>query len=151
MLNEVTLIGHLGQKPESKTFPNGSICVRVSLATTKKWKDKDGTPQEQTQWHNCLIWGASATNADRLLHKGMLIFVRGEIQYRVVQHEGKDTRIYTDINVLEWKVMDWKGHAPTKADNRFPQDEAPAPMRAPLPADALPVDAPPEGDDGLPF
>jgi single-strand DNA-binding protein len=48
MLNKVLLIGNLGRDPEMRSLPSGQPVANFSLATTRKWKDRDGNRQEQT-------------------------------------------------------------------------------------------------------
>ena len=50
--NSVKLIGRLGQDPEVKTLDKGNKVATFSLATSDNFTAKDGSKQEQTQWHN---------------------------------------------------------------------------------------------------
>ena len=79
-LNKVMLIGHLGKDPEVKTLENGSKIVKVSLATSEKYKDKNGIVQENTEWHNIEIWGEQAKFAEQFMRKGKLVYVEGIIK-----------------------------------------------------------------------
>lgn len=79
-LNRVMLIGNLGRDPEVKTLDNGTKVAKVTLATTEKYKDRNGQPQEQTEWHNLEIWGELARIAEQYLRKGKQIFVEGKIK-----------------------------------------------------------------------
>lgn len=92
MLNKVTLIGRLGQEPESFAANNGNTIVRLSLATTEKWKDKNtGESQEKTEWHRIVLFGRIAEVAQQYLSKGSLIYLEGKLQ----------TSKYTDNNGVE--------------------------------------------------
>lgn len=92
MLNKVTLIGRLGQEPETFTTNNGNTIVRLSLATTEKWKDKNtGESQEKTEWHRIVLFGRIAEVAQQYLSKGSLIYLEGKLQ----------TSKYTDNNGVE--------------------------------------------------
>ena len=91
-LNKVMLIGNLGQDPEQQTAQSGTKIVNFSLATTEKWKDRDGNPQERTEWHRIAIFNERLGDlAMRFLNKGSRIYVEGEMQYRK----------YTDKNGVE--------------------------------------------------
>ena len=79
-LNKVMLIGHLGKDPVVTTFESGTKVAKVSLATTEKFKDKSGNPQETTEWHNLEIWGDQAKVAEQYLRKGKLVYVEGKIK-----------------------------------------------------------------------
>ena len=80
MLNKVMLIGNLGRDPEVRSTPSGQNVASFSLATNRKWKDRDGNRQEQTEWHNIVVWGRQAEIAGQYLTKGKQIYVEGRIQ-----------------------------------------------------------------------
>ena len=46
MLNKAMIIGNLGRDPEVRTTPSGQPVANFSVATTRKWKDRDGNLQE---------------------------------------------------------------------------------------------------------
>lgn len=80
--NSVKLIGRLGQDPEVKLLDNGSKVATFSLATSDSFISKDGTKQEQTQWHSIVVWGNLAGVCEKYLKKGKEIAVDGSIIYR---------------------------------------------------------------------
>jgi single-strand DNA-binding protein len=82
MINKVILIGNLGRDPELRSTPSGQQVASFSLATTRKWKDRDGNRQEDTEWHNIVCWGRQAEVAGQYLTKGRQIYVEGRIQTR---------------------------------------------------------------------
>lgn len=81
-MNKVLLIGNLGKDPELKMTPGGQPMARFSVATTETWKDKDGSKQSKTEWHNIVVWGKQAEIAEKFLRKGKQVLVEGRIQYR---------------------------------------------------------------------
>ena len=85
--NHVELIGFLGQDPELKSSANGRAFTRLSLATTDRWKDKEGQYQERTEWHTVFCWGKRAEAAARLLKKGSHVLVEGQLRSRPVTNE----------------------------------------------------------------
>jgi single-strand DNA-binding protein len=90
-LNKVMLIGRLGKDPEVKGRDGGFVTFRI--ATSRKYKDRDGNPQENTQWHSIAVFAKpSVEYAKKYLHKGDLVYVEGELQTR--EHEGK---YYTEV------------------------------------------------------
>jgi single-strand DNA-binding protein len=86
-LNKVMLIGSLGLDPELKFIANGNACLRLRMATSKRWM-KDGQKQEKTEWHTVMVWGKRAEALNNILHKGKSIYVEGELQTR--QWDDKD-------------------------------------------------------------
>ena len=81
-VNKVILVGHLGQDPELKHTPSGDAVAAVSIATNKKWKDKQGAPQEKTEWHRCVLWRKTAELAAQYLKKGSQVYFEGELETR---------------------------------------------------------------------
>lgn len=100
-LNKVMLIGNLGADPELKYTSGGQSVLKMRLATSEKWKDKDGQMQERTEWHSVVLWGKRAEALAKFLVKGKTIYVEGRIQSR--QYEDKDgvKKYATDINANE--------------------------------------------------
>ena len=82
MINKVTLIGRLGNDPEIRHLEGGVAVARISLATNDFYRDKDGNPQETTEWHNVVMWRDLAERAEKQLKKGGLMYVEGKISYR---------------------------------------------------------------------
>jgi len=82
MVNKVILIGNLGRDPEVRSTPSGQSVASFTLATNRKWKDKNGQRQEQTEWHQIVCWGRQAEVAGQYLTKGKQIYVEGRLQTR---------------------------------------------------------------------
>ena len=80
--NSVKLIGRLGQDPEVKTLDKGNKFAKFSLATSDSYIGKDGNKQEQTQWHNIVVWGNLAVICEKYLKKGKEIAIDGRLTYR---------------------------------------------------------------------
>lgn len=104
MVNKVEVLGRLGADPEVRTLENGTVLARVSVGTNKVWMDKNNQKQEETSWHNITMFGKLAENAQRILQKGSLVYVEGELKYRTVEKDGLKTR-YTDINARDFRIL----------------------------------------------
>ncbi len=101
-LNKVILIGNLGRDPEVISFDNGTKKMTVSLATTERYRDRDGNWQEQTEWHNLVSWGVLAQDiADKRRNyvKGDQLYVEGKIRSRQYVDNQNVTRHITEIVV----------------------------------------------------
>lgn len=88
-VNKAILVGRLGKDPEVRSTPNGQSLAKFSIATDRKWKDRDGNRQEHTEWHNIICWGRQAEIAGQYLHKGKEVYVEGRLQ--TDSWEDKDT------------------------------------------------------------
>lgn len=82
MVNKVFLLGNLGRDPEVRSLPSGQPVANFTMATSRKWKDREGAMQEQTEWHNIVCFGRLGEIAGRYLVKGKQVFVEGRIQTR---------------------------------------------------------------------
>ena len=81
-MNNVILIGNLGRDPEVRSTPSGQPVANFTLATSRRWRDKNGQKQEQTEWHTVVCWGKQAEIAGQYLTKGKQIYVEGRLQTR---------------------------------------------------------------------
>jgi single-strand DNA-binding protein len=87
-VNSVTIVGRLTRDPELKALPSGSNVANMSLATSRSYTDKDGKLQEETEYHNVVIFGKSAENVAKYLVKGALACVEGRLQTRSWDKDG---------------------------------------------------------------
>lgn len=76
------LIGNLTRDPELKSLPSGIKVCSFSLATNRVWKDKNGSRQESTDYHNVVVFGRQAETVAQYMKKGSSIMVEGRLQTR---------------------------------------------------------------------
>lgn len=136
-LNEVNLIGNLGSDPEVRFTPGGDAVCNFNLATTEKWKSKDGNPEEKTEWHRIVVWGKLAELCGKYLAKGRQAFVKGALQTRSYEKDGV-TRYVTEIKARDVLFLGGEkesGGAPS-------QQSAPKQAAKPSAAPAYPDDIP---------
>ena len=93
-INKVILVGNLGKDPEVFTYENGTKRAVFSLATTESYKDKDGQWQEQTEWHQIVLWRFLA---EKNLIKGDKIYLEGKIRTRSWEGDDGQKRYTTEI------------------------------------------------------
>ena len=98
-LNKVALIGNLGREPEVRVMQDGSKFASVSLATTKKFTDRNNQAREQTTWHN-LVFSGNIVDVLQFCHSGDMIYVDGEYVSR--QYTNKDN---VQVTVFEVRVQ----------------------------------------------
>jgi single-strand DNA-binding protein len=80
MVNKVILVGNLGRDPEVRSTPSGQQVANFSVATSRKWRDKDGNRQEKTEWHNIVVWAKQAEVAGQYLKKGSQVYIEGRLE-----------------------------------------------------------------------
>lgn len=96
-LNKVILIGNLTRDPEIKALPSGTSVATLGLATNRVWKDKDGNKQEDTQFHNVVVFGRQAETVGQYLKKGASALVEGRLQTRSWDAQDGTKRYRTEV------------------------------------------------------
>jgi single-strand DNA-binding protein len=142
-LNRVELIGNLGKDPELKYTPSGQAVATFSLATSRKWKGKDGTDQEDTQWHNIKCWGRWAEIAKESLTKGRQVYVEGRIETRSYDDKDGNRKWFTEVVAQYFMVGAKRGEAGDRDVTGGP--EATSGQSQPQPSTSM------AQDDDLPF
>ena len=100
MINKVILIGNVGQDPEIRyagDAVNGAKVATIRLATTERYKDRNGNLQEHTEWHNVVVWRNQADVAEKYVKKGTQLYVEGKIRTRSWDDQNGNKRFTTDI------------------------------------------------------
>lgn len=96
-LNKVMLLGNLGADPELKMTQGGQAVLKLRLATTETYLDKNQTRQERTEWHSVTLWGKRGEALAKFLTKGERIFVEGSLRTSSYEKNG-EKRYSTEIN-----------------------------------------------------
>jgi single-strand DNA-binding protein len=81
-INKVILFGNLTRDPELRALPSGMNVVNFSIATNRVFRDRDGKKQEQTDYHNVVVFGRQADTTNQYLKKGSSVYVEGRLQTR---------------------------------------------------------------------
>jgi len=143
MVNKVILVGNLGRDPELRATPSGQQVASFSLATNRKWKDRDGNRQEKTEWHNIKCWGRQAEVAGQYLTKGRQIYVEGRLETSSWEDRQSGEKKYrTEIICENFQMLGQRGDS---AGGGFQAPEGPAPDG---PAPGPPAET---EDDDIPF
>jgi single-strand DNA-binding protein len=109
MINKVILVGNLGAAPELRATQSGTQVATFSVATTERWKDKNGQQQENTEWHRIVAWAKLAEICGDYLDKGSKVYVEGKLQTRKWQDQNGNDRYTTEIIARDMKMLDGKG------------------------------------------
>lgn len=81
-LNKVLLVGRVTADPQVRTTPGGSAVTTIGVATNRVWTDKNNQKQEETEFHNVVLWGRQAEIAGQYLTKGAMVLIEGRLQTR---------------------------------------------------------------------
>ena len=150
-LNKVLLIGNVGKDPEIRHLQGGASVATITLATSERYKDRNGESREVTEWHTIIAWRQLADLAENYIRKGTQIFVEGRIRSRSWDDQNGQKRYVTEIQADSIQLLGRRG------DNAG----APAqPQQAPQPQHSQPQQTTPivnpsdlndDGSDDLPF
>ncbi|WP_158825456.1 single-stranded DNA-binding protein [Mucilaginibacter lacusdianchii] len=95
-INKVVLVGHLGKDPEFRQLENQVAVVSFPLATSEIINNK-GVREEQTEWHNIVMWRGLAEVAIKYLSKGKLIYLEGKLRTRQFEDKNGVKKYTTEI------------------------------------------------------
>jgi len=114
IINRVTLAGFTGKDARNSSTQGGRSVTKLSVATTKRYKDSDGNWQGKTQWHSCIAYGPAADYAAKI-QTGTHVFIEGELVYReyerTVETENGPVKVQwpvTEVVIDSISVLDRK-------------------------------------------
>lgn len=88
------MAGHLARDPELRTTNGGQSVCKITVATSRKWKDKNsGDMKEEVAWIPVTAWGRTAENIAKYLGKGSAILIEGRM--RTFDYEKDGSKIYS--------------------------------------------------------
>jgi single-strand DNA-binding protein len=91
------LLGNVGMEPELRQTPNGSAVLKLRLATSESYLDRNKQRQERTDWHSVVMWGKRAEALAKFLSKGSRLFVEGSIRTSSYDDREGNKRYRTEI------------------------------------------------------
>jgi single-strand DNA-binding protein len=156
-LNKVMLIGNVGNDPEIRYLdsnpqgPQGNAKVAsFRLATTERYRDRNGEVRENTEWHSIVAWRNNADLVEKFVHKGSQIYVEGKLRTRQWNDQSGNKRYTTEINADNIQLLGKRPDGPdapaaqpasyqsAPASQPAPYQTAPASRPAPQPAGPAP-------------
>ena len=166
-LNKAMLIGNVGRDPEVRYLEgnNGAKVATFTLATTERYRDRNGEVRENTEWHNIVAWRNNADVAERFVRKGTQLYIEGRIRTRSWDDQTGNKRYTTEIMADTLQLLGKRVDNPAGAQGGYsapanqgynqpqqyaPQAQQPAPQAAPQAASQANLVSEDPGDD-LPF
>lgn len=158
-VNKVILVGNVGRDPEvrylegnSQNGQNAKVAT-FTLATTERYRDRNGEQRESTEWHNIVAWRQSADVAEKFVKKGTQLYIEGKLRTRSYTDPTGNKKYTTEIVVDSLQLL---GRRPDGQDGGYQPQPAyqqpatqPAYQQAPQPQPATVVEDNPTDD--LPF
>lgn len=157
MLNKASIIGNLGNDPDMRYTQSDTAVCNISVATTERWKNKDGERVEETEWHRVVAFGKLAEIMGEYLRKGSQVYIEGKIKTEKYTDKEGIERYSTKIYANEMKMLGGRrDEGGQREEHPVREDRAPAQSsgsrrsgsggtrRAPPPRDDF-------SDDDIPF
>ena len=118
-LNKVMLIGNVGNDPEIRYLdsnpqsPQGNAKVAsFRLATTERYRDRNGETRENTEWHNIVAWRSNADLVEKFVHKGSQIYIEGKLRTRQWTDQTGNKRFTTEVQADNIQLLGKRPDAP---------------------------------------
>lgn len=167
-LNKAMLIGNVGKDPEIRYIETGSAgsqdqpghstgtIKRASfpLATTDRYRDRNGNIRETTEWHNIVVWRGNADVVEKFVRKGTLLYAEGKIRSRSWEDQSGNRRYTTEIIADTIQLLGKRQDNPASEDTAPEQQMSPGmPAHGPAPSPLQPEQpaVQEDDDDDLPF
>ena len=108
-MNKVLIIGNLGGDPEMRYIPSGDPVTSFSVATSWRYRTREGEQREETEWFRVNAWGRLAETTNQYLTKGSKVYVEGRLQSRSWQGQDGQTRFSNEIRASDVRFLDPRG------------------------------------------
>ena len=139
-VNKVILVGNLGRDPEIRYFKDGTAVANFSIATSRKWKDREtGEEKSQTEWHRIVAFRRLGEICGEYLSKGKQVYIEGRLRTRSWEKDGI-TRYSTEIEAYTMQML---GRRDSSDISRTPGNRQPSGI------EELSIPEPPKDD--IPF
>ena len=91
MLNQVVLVGRLTRDIVVNKSDKGVKVATISLAIPRSFKNSEGL--YDTDFVDCVAFDSIASNTSEYCKKGDIVGVKGRVQSRTIENEGKNENI----------------------------------------------------------
>jgi single-strand DNA-binding protein len=123
-LNKAMLIGNVGRDPEVRYLDGKDGNAKVAtftLATTERYRDRNGETRENTEWHNIVAWRSTADVVERFVRKGTQVYIEGRLRTRSWDDQTGNKRYTTEIIVDNLQLLGKKSDNPGGQQGGYPQ------------------------------
>ncbi len=107
--NKVILLGNVGKEPEVRHLESGIAVATFTLATTERYKDRNGALADNTEWHNIVCWRNLAELSEKYITKGTQLFIEGKLRTRSWTDQAGVKRYTTEIVADNIRLLGKKG------------------------------------------
>ena len=128
-LNKVMLIGNAGKDPEVRYLENNGKVATFRLATTERYRDREGNIREITEWHTVVSWRSLADMVEKYVRKGSQLFVEGRLRTRAWNDRAGNTRYETEIAAENIQLLGRPQESRQNETGKTAPKPAPEPFR----------------------
>ncbi len=128
-LNKAMLIGNVGRDPEVRYLDGQSGNAKVAtftLATTERYRDRNGETRENTEWHNIVAWRNTADVVEKYVRKGTQLYIEGRIRTRSWDDQTGNKRYTTEIIADTLQLLGKRSDNPGSQQGAYPTPAQPA-------------------------
>ena len=108
-MNKMIIIGNLGSDPEMRYAPSGDAVTSFSVATSYRYKNREGQTVDDTEWFRVSAWGRLAETTNQYLAKGKKVYVEGRLSSRSWVGQDGQTRFSNEIRAQDVRFLDPRG------------------------------------------
>lgn len=124
-VNKVILVGNLGADPMTSYTNTGTLVANFDLATSERYKDRDGNQTESTEWHKVVAFGKLAEVCGEYLKKGAQVYIEGSIKTREWVDKQKIKRKTTEIIASQMRMLGTAGAGTKEKERPYDKDDVP--------------------------
>ena len=111
MLNQVVLVGRLTKDLEVSKTDSNKHYSHITLAVPRSFKNING--EYETDFIDCVLWDSVAKSTSEYCHKGDIVGVKGRVQSRAVEKDGKKEYL---MEIIAEKITFLSNNNQKKAD-----------------------------------
>ncbi len=131
--NRIVLMGNLTRDPQLTYTPSNVAVCKFGMATSRKWKSKDGTEREDTCFVDCTVFGKGGETFNQYMSKGRSVLIEGRLQLNQWETPEGQKRSKHEVLVDNYTFVG--SGEKREASTQTPQSDEP----------------PPPTDDNIPF
>ena len=125
-LNKVMLIGNVGRDPEVRYLDGNSPNAKVAtftLATTERYRDRNGELRENTEWHNIVAWRNTADVVEKFVKKGTQLYIEGRLRTRSSDDQSGNKKYTTEVIADNLQLLGKKPDNPAVQQGGYAQPQ----------------------------
>jgi|GEM_PF-5111049 len=94
--------------PTIKYTPSGAMVCTFVVATNRRYTKADGSIAEEAEFSPIAVWGKLAEICQKILAKGMLVFIEGRLRTRSWDGQDGSKRYRTEVRALDVILLNSK-------------------------------------------